>query len=333
MVAKNASSKPRHTPDASLPFAIRLLQEMVVPTFALDSERRVILWNKACERLTGVSAAEVLGTTEHWRAFYDEPRHCLADIIVLSQTVELSDLYTNQIKTDETELGLRTENWCVMPRAGHNCYLALNANPVFDDEGMLIAVVETLRDITQQKEAQIALQRIATKDGLTGIANRRSFDDALIAEWQRGQRDQASLALLLIDVDYFKRYNDTYGHQKGDDCLKKLASAMHEKIFRPADLVARFGGEEFAILMPNTDIGGARMVAERIRQHIYGLSITHESSMIDKLVSVSIGVAAVVPTPSRAAEQLLTAADRALCVAKDAGRNRIACDENLLVAL
>lgn len=327
MVASNADSKSQRNPDNSLTFAIRLMQDLVVPTFVLDQDRRVIIWNKACERLTGVPAFEVLGTTEHWRGFYDEPRYCLADVLALGQTDELSTLYTNHTRMDDTELGLRAENWCVMPRAGRHCYLAIDAGPIFDDEGKLIAVVETLRDITQQKEAQIALQRLATKDGLTGIANRRSFDEALLAEWHRGQRDQAQLALLLVDVDHFKRYNDTYGHQKGDECLKSVAGAMQDKIFRPADLLARYGGEEFVILMPNTDLAGARLVAERIQQHIHGMAIPHEASEIDGLVSISVGVAATIPTPQLSAGKLLAAADRALYAAKHAGRNRVASGE------
>jgi diguanylate cyclase (GGDEF)-like protein len=223
----------------------------------------------------------------------------------------------------DTELGLRAENWCIMPRAGRQCYLAIDAGPIFDEDGMLIAVVETLRDITQQKEAQMALQRLATKDGLTGIANRRCFDEALAAEWHRAQRDQTSLSLILIDVDHFKRYNDTYGHQKGDDCLKSVARAMEEKIFRPADLVARYGGEEFVILMPNTDVTGARLVAERIVQHVYALAIPHEASDLGETVSISAGVAASVPTPNLGADRLLAAADAALYAAKHAGRNRM----------
>jgi diguanylate cyclase (GGDEF)-like protein len=327
MSKKNPDSNAQHRPDSSLTFAIRLMQDLVVPTFVLNAERRVIIWNRACERLTGVSASEVIGTSEHWRGFYDEPRHCLADTLVLGQTDDLPTLYANHTHMSDTELGLRAENWCIMPRAGRQCYLAIDAGPIFDEDGTLIAVVETMRDITQQKEAQMALQRLATKDGLTGIANRRCFDESLAAEWHRAQRDQTPMALLLIDVDHFKRYNDTYGHQKGDDCLKSVARAMEEKIFRPADLIARYGGEEFVILMPNTDVNGARLVAERIVQHIHDLAIPHETSDIGGLVSISAGVAASIPFPDLGADRLLAAADSALYAAKHAGRNRIASKE------
>lgn len=332
MAEKSPDSKSRRRPDSSLTFAIRLMQDLVVPTFVLNAERRVIIWNKACERLTGVSASEVIGTSEHWRGFYNEPRYCLADTLALGQTDDLANLYVNHTQMTNTELGLRAENWCVMPRAGRKCYLAIDAGPIFDENGTLIAVVETLRDITQQKEAQIALQSLATKDGLTGIANRRCFDEALAAEWTRALRDQTSLAMVMIDVDHFKRYNDSYGHQKGDDCLKKVARAMEEKIFRPADLVARYGGEEFVILMPNTDIAGACLVAERIVQHVYELSIPHESSDTANFVTISAGVAVSVPAPNFAADQLLAAADSALYAAKHAGRNRVSSKNEVPVA-
>lgn len=326
MSEKNPGSKSRRRPDSSLTFAIRLMQDLVVPTFVLNADRHVIIWNKACERLTGVSASEVIGTSEHWRGFYDEPRYCLADTLALGQTDDLASLYVNHTQMSDTVLGLRAENWCIMPRAGRQCYLAIDAGPIFDEDGTLIAIVETLRDITQQKEAQMALQRLATKDGLTGIANRRCFDEALAAEWHRAQRDQTSLALLMIDVDHFKRYNDTYGHQKGDECLRSVARALEEKIFRPADMVARYGGEEFVILMPNTDLNGARLVAERVVQHVHGLAIVHENSDIDGLVSISAGVAANVPTPNLAADRLLASADSALYAAKHAGRNRVSSE-------
>lgn len=332
MTEKNPDSKSRRRPDSSLTFAIRLMQDLVVPTFVLNPERRVIIWNKACERLTGVPASEVIGTSEHWRGFYNEPRYCLADTLVLGKTDDLAHLYANHSQMTNTELGLRAENWCVMPRAGRQCYLAIDAGPIFDENGALIAVVETLRDITQQKEAQMALQSLVTKDGLTGIANRRCFDEGLAAEWNRALRDQTSLAMVMIDVDHFKRYNDSYGHQKGDDCLKKVARAMEEKIFRPADLVARYGGEEFVILMPNTDIAGACLVAERIVQHVRELSIPHETSDTADFVTISAGVAACVPAPSLAADQLLAAADSALYAAKHAGRNRVFSKNEVPVA-
>jgi diguanylate cyclase (GGDEF)-like protein len=308
-------------------FAVQLMLNLVTPTFVLDAERRVIIWNKACERLTGVAANEVLGTSEHWRAFYAEPRYCLADVLALGKIDELETLYASHTLPSDHGLGLRAENWCVMPRAGKRCYLALDAGPIFDEAGELIAVVETLRDMTEQQEAQIALQRLATKDSLTGIANRRSFEERLQAEWYRAQRDRLPLALILADIDHFKLYNDTYGHPAGDECLKAIARAVDDNVFRPADLVARYGGEEFVIIMPGTDLAGARQVAERIRENVFNLGIAHPGAASERCrgrATISVGFASTVPTHTMPPKVLVEAADKALYAAKAAGRNQSA---------
>ena len=210
-----------------------------------------------------------------------------------------------------------------MPLVGTRLYLAVDAGPIHDDHGRLIAVVETLRDMTEQKLAQMALQSLAVKDGLTGIANRRSFDETLAAEWLRSQREQTHLSLILADVDYFKRFNDTYGHQKGDACLKAIAEAFEALAFRPADLAARYGGEEFAVILPTTHGEGAAEVAARILEAVRALDIPHNTSGVGQTVSVSIGIATIIPAAGMVSESLVAAADRALYAAKDGGRNRV----------
>jgi diguanylate cyclase (GGDEF)-like protein len=307
--------------DSTRAFAVRLMEHLVVPTFVLDAERRVIIWNRACERLTGVAAAEILGTQNHWSAFYDEPRYCLADVLALGCIGELDTLYAAHTESSESGDGLRAENWCTMPHTGKRLYLAIDAGPIFDDDERLIAAVETLRDMTEQKLAQTALQHLAERDGLTGIANRRRFDDSLELEFLRAQREGHPLSLIMTDVDFFKRYNDHYGHPQGDECLRKIAAALEGASFRPADLVARYGGEEFIILMPNTDEAGARAVAERVCEHVCLLALPHAASDVAGHVTTSIGVASISPTAEQNSAALVSAADAALYAAKRAGRN------------
>jgi diguanylate cyclase (GGDEF)-like protein len=324
--------------DTAHTFAVRLMQHLVVPAFVLDAQRRVIIWNVACERLTGVAASEVVATSEHWRAFYEMPRYCLADLVALGETAELSDLYIDHTIPSDGSFGLRAENWCVMPRVGKRLCLAIDAGPIYDDDGGLIAVVETLRDITEQKLMQMALQSLAVKDGLTGLANRRSFDETLEANWLHARREGTRMSLLLADVDNFKSYNDTYGHQKGDECLKAVAGTIGEQAFRPSDLAARYGGEEFAVILPATDFEGANRVAERIRVAVEALDIEHAADLDNGRVTLSIGVASAIPAVDEdgdssssdgsgdgasGAGELLAAADKALYAAKHAGRNRV----------
>jgi len=167
------------------------------------------------------------------------------------------------------------------------------------------------------------LEQLALLDGLTCIPNRRRFDQQIQQEWQRARRERNPLALVMIDVDDFKRYNDHYGHGAGDECLRRVARALSETLNRPADLLARYGGEEFALLLPNTDAEGACRIAERCRAAISALQLPHAASSVGPVVSISLGVAATqAPMPS--ARDLVEEADRALYQAKQAGRNRVA---------
>jgi len=182
-----------------------------------------------------------------------------------------------------------------------------------------------LRESEQRlAEANLELQKLAALDGLTGIANRRRFDETMRVEWQRGQRDKQPLTLLLCDVDFFKLYNDSFGHQAGDLCLKKVAAVLTEHLKRPADLAARYGGEEFAIILPETPLTGALIVAESCRRHLEQLAIENPLAETEfSTVTMSIGVASVVPSPSSSIEQLIHQADQALYAAKRGGRNRV----------
>ena len=318
--------------DVAQAYAVRLMEHLVVPTFVLSPKRQVVIWNRACERLTGVAASEVVGTTEHWRAFYEKQRYCLADVVALKRPDKLASLYSEHTIPDDG-LGFSAKNWCVMPRLGNQLFLALDAGPIHDEAGKLIAVVETLRDMTDQKRAETALKTLAASDGLTGLANRRSFDQTLAMEWSRAQRSKKPLSLLFADVDHFKLYNDLHGHQRGDECLRAVASVIGENALRPADLSARYGGEEFATIMPETDQKGARKVAERLRSVLAELRLHHGAASAGPLVTLSIGIATIVPSEEVCPDLLLTQADQALYAAKHSGRNCVVSADNILGAL
>lgn len=181
-----------------------------------------------------------------------------------------------------------------------------------------------LRELQKELEAKNAeLQRLSAIDGLTGIPNRRSFDEYIEKEWGRAVREETCLSLLLIDIDFFKKYNDGYGHQGGDDCLQKVAAALAGTMRRASDMVARYGGEEFAVVLPNTDLEGAMVIAEELRQSVEKLALKHEFSDAGDIVSISLGAAGIPPQCGDDPASLIALADEALYGAKAAGRNRV----------
>lgn len=301
-------------------FAIRLMDHLVVPAFALDVDGRVIIWNRACERLTGLPASEVIGTKDHWRGFYDSPRPCLADVVLSG--ISSDRLYANLSPVDAVPSALTAENWCVMPRMETRRYLAIDAGPVYSGEGELLAVVETLRDVTPQHEAQLALKSLASLDGLTGLANRRIFDERLERECSEVIEGKLPVSLLMMDIDYFKAFNDLLGHQAGDDCLKLVARTIGGRYLRQTDLAARYGGEEFAVILPGTSVPGARLLAGQFRRAVEELAIGHPASPYG-VVTLSIGIACTSELPVAEPAELVAAADTALYRAKRAGRNRV----------
>ena len=197
------------------------------------------------------------------------------------------------------------------------------------DNGRYLGRVWFFRDVTERiraeqelKKAYDAVEKLAVVDALTGLANRRRFDAYLAAEWRRGMREHRPLSMILVDVDLFKLYNDTYGHVKGDMCLKKLAESAMGVVTRAGDLVARFGGEEFAIVLPNTDVHGALLIARQLSDAVSRNAICHEGSPYH-VVTISAGCASVVPQPGMSSSHLVELADHAMYEAKRHGRNRV----------
>ena len=172
----------------------------------------------------------------------------------------------------------------------------------------------------QLADANALLRRLSNLDGLTGISNRRHFEESIIDEWARARRMATPIALIMIDIDYFKDFNDGYGHQRGDDCLKQVASVLQASLRRTGDMVARYGGDEFIVVLPNTRMEGAFKIAEMLRICIDELKILHEKSPV-KCVTVSLGVASCVPVEDIAPMDLIALSDRALYRAKRRGRN------------
>ncbi len=173
------------------------------------------------------------------------------------------------------------------------------------------------------KQQADLLENLAAIDGLTHIPNRRQADQVLATEWKRAQRGQIPLSVMMIDIDCFKQYNDHYGHAAGDDCLQRVAHTLSSALLRPADLMARYGGEEFIAVLPETPLDAAQCVGERLRDMVHQLSIPHEKSTNNDLVSVSLGVSSIIPTDTMTLEQLLVMADKLLYQAKKNGRNTV----------
>lgn len=207
--------------------------------------------------------------------------------------------------------------------SGETRYYQTSLSPIRGIENKVEGIVGVGRDITQRKQAEEIVRRLSYIDGLTGIANRRFFDEQLTKEWQCSQRNGKPISLILCDIDHFKAYNDEYGHQKGDDCLRRVANGLLNLLKRPCDMVARYGGEEFVVILPETDENGAAVVAENLRAGIEALCLEHSKSLVSKYVTISLGIATLISKPGFLPSTLIEKADEALYEAKKEGRNRI----------
>lgn len=247
------------------------------------------------------------------------------DLVNPEDLARITDLKTNLLAGSKE---ITVDSFRPICKDGNVCWLEGNAKVVHNRQtGKLDGLVIVLRDVSARKALEDRLTMQALTDGLTGLANRRAFDEALDREWRVTLRQGTQMSLLLLDIDCFKGFNDKYGHQVGDDCLRAVASTVHTALLRPGDFSARYGGEELAVILPGTDGPGAIEVAERIRTNVQALSLPHETNQSGNYrVSVSIGVAtaiSLVGGTMTMPEGLLAAADTALYKAKYGGRNRV----------
>jgi len=189
------------------------------------------------------------------------------------------------------------------------------------------------QNITERKLAEEKVHELAIVDGLTGTFNRRYFNDFFSNEWLRVQRQKQAISLILLDIDFFKSFNDNYGHVAGDDCLKKVGDVLKAFAKRPSDLVARYGGEEFAIVLGNTNLSNAEKIAHDVRGRVFDLNIPHEYSTSNQRVTISAGVATAYPSQGTSETDLIKVADLGLYAAKEAGRNYVSVNQTLIEEL
>lgn len=304
-----------------------ILEGLTVPTFVIDVDHITTHWNKACEIITGVPANEVIGTRQHWRAFYQSERPVMADLIVDKAFEDLvaqhySGKYRrSQLKDDAFE----AEDF--FPHFGSGGkWLFFTAAPLKDSSGSVIGAIETLQDITDRKTAELALaeserrhRELSITDGLTGLYNSRHFYARAHEEVERCNRYATPLSLVLLDVDNFKKFNDTYGHLEGDRVLAGLAEVIRAEI-RGSDSAYRYGGEEFIVLFPETAPDEAEIVAERLRQ-------TFSQRLFKPVPGESINITVSIGGGSYCRGEGLVPfvkrIDQAMYRAKNLGKNRV----------
>lgn len=222
-----------------------------------------------------------------------------------------------------------------MTKSGDYVWIRDVVHVVRKENGEVEALIGFMFDITERKNTeeklivlQKELEELSFKDGLTGIPNRRMFDSVMEVEWSNAMRNHQPLSLIMLDIDYFKQYNDHYGHIQGDDCLRRVAKVLTSAAARSRDFIARFGGEEFVVVLPETDAQAAMNVAERCRNLIFKEQIFHENSQVSQLLTVSLGVGTIVPNRNDKLMHFVEEVDQKLYHAKQRGRNRIVEDAN-----
>lgn len=297
-------------------------KEMILDTaeegiFGVDQNGSLTFANRAALDMLGYPLEKLLNTNHH-----DLIHHTKADSTPnpLEDCIVRKSFEKRKVMNSNKELFWRAD--------GNSFPIDISVAPLIEDD-KVIGAVAAFHDISKQLadeqallEANEKLDKLSRVDALTEVPNRRAFDHTLSRVWREHERSEQPLSMLMIDIDFFKRYNDRYGHQAGDVCLKQVASALSKCIYRPSDFLARYGGEEFVMLLDETDAPGAELVAKRACNSIESLHLTNEGSEISDWVTISIGVASLTSLKDQASEQLLKQADQALYDAKEQGRNR-----------
>lgn len=269
-----------------------------------------VVINDRWAEMLGYTAAEIEPNVDAWKKMIHPDDISMVMDVLDTHLADKTHFY-------EAEYRLRTKagNWKWILDSG----LVVER----DQNGKAIRATGFHRDINEKKELEDKLRRMSMVDGLTGLANRRHFDEIFDREWRRCVREKREISVIMIDIDYFKRYNDRYGHQAGDDCLRSVGNTLAATIKRPGDFAARYGGEEFVVVLPMTDLENALNIAEMMRAHVSDLNIRHDDSHAASVVTISAGVAAGLPDKDMSPAHLIKKADDALYEAKNTGRNRV----------
>ena len=285
------------------------------PIFVLDKHHVVVNWNKACEKMTGLKAQMVVGTSDHWRAFYPSKRDCLADLVLDGAYDSFPHFYETFDTSTFLHDGVRAEGWFDNV-GGARRYIIFDAVPIYNRAKELVAVIETLQDISERKKLEEELKRLATTDTLTGLCNRRRFNELLEQEATRARRYHTPLSLIMFDLDYFKNINDTYGHAVGDQVLQAVANVIRANV-RATDWVGRWGGEEFMVLCPEATEKDAVGTAEKLR-------VLLENHAFEAVTTITISCGVTRFRAPDSVDTFVSRADDALYKAKDKGRNIVA---------
>lgn len=317
-VAKNSE----HSSSEEL--AQTIFQHTHAAIITIDSDSRVTRWNKEAENIFGWKQQEVLNKK-------------LTDFIIPPKYHDAHNRGINNfISTREEPVIQNHIELPCMRKDGTEVPIELTISPIPWQDSFIFSGI--IRDITERKRMEqqlhenqtklersnMLLQKLSTEDSLTHIHNRRFFDDFLHNEWKRATRDKYAISLVMIDIDFFKPYNDIYGHQTGDDCLRGIAKAIKRSLHRPADIVARYGGEEFVVVLPETEKKGALKISEEIRNEIEMLKIKHIGNKVSSYVTASLGIETILPNEElKDPKLLIQRADKALYEAKSQGKNRV----------